>query len=91
MQNQTEALAKPIDDAEYATRNVRPEFKAYYMAIHLIGENVIVQSHGRWIEELSPDGYEQKLSRTSKRCSVCGWTNACRYRYCPNCGAKMSA
>jgi hypothetical protein len=45
--------------------------------------------HGRWIETLVPDGYVQKASRMRKQCSVCGWTNACRYKYCPNCGAKM--
>ena len=45
--------------------------------------------HGRWIETLVPDGYVQKASRMRKQCSVCGWTNACRYHYCPNCGAKM--
>ena len=45
--------------------------------------------HGRWEETLVPDGYVQKASRLRKKCSVCGWTNACRYRYCPNCGAKM--
>ena len=45
--------------------------------------------HGRWVETLVPDGYVQKASRMRKQCSVCGWTNACRYRYCPNCGAKM--
>ena len=45
--------------------------------------------HGRWIETLVPDGYVQKASRLRKQCSVCGWTNACRYNYCPNCGAKM--
>ena len=44
---------------------------------------------GRWIETLVPDGYVQKASRMRKQCSVCGWTNACRYHYCPNCGAKM--
>ena len=46
-------------------------------------------THGRWIETLVPDGYVQKASRMRKQCSVCGWTNACRYRHCPNCGAKM--
>ena len=45
--------------------------------------------HGRWIETLVPDGYVQKASRMRKQCSACGWTNACRYHYCPNCGAKM--
>ena len=45
--------------------------------------------HGEWIETLVPDGYVQKASRLRKKCSVCGWTNACRYNYCPNCGAKM--
>ena len=45
--------------------------------------------HGRWKETLVPDGYVQKASRLRKQCSVCGWTNACRYNYCPNCGAKM--
>ncbi len=45
--------------------------------------------HGRWIETLVPDGYVQKASRMRKQCSVCGWTNACRYKYCHNCGAKM--
>lgn len=45
--------------------------------------------HGRWITTLVPDGYVQKASRLRKQCSVCGWTNACRYKYCPNCGAKM--
>ena len=45
--------------------------------------------HGHWEETLVPDGYVQKASRLRKRCSVCGWTNACRYKYCPNCGAAM--
>lgn len=45
--------------------------------------------HGRWEETLVPDGYVQKASRVRKKCSVCGWTNACRYKYCPDCGAKM--
>jgi hypothetical protein len=43
----------------------------------------------RWEKTLVPDGYVQKASRLRKKCSVCGWTNACRYKYCPNCGAKM--
>lgn len=45
--------------------------------------------HGRWKTTLVPDGYVQKASRVRKKCSVCGWTNACSYKYCPNCGAKM--
>lgn len=45
--------------------------------------------HGKWLEELVPDGYVPKRSRTVKKCSVCGWTNACRYHYCPHCGTKM--
>lgn len=44
---------------------------------------------GRWEETLVPDGYVQKASRMRKKCSICGWTNACRYKYCPTCGAKM--
>lgn len=52
-------------------------------------KNAVEVVHGRWVEMLVPDGYVQKASRMRKQCSVCGWTNACRYHYCPNCGAKM--
>lgn len=57
----------------------------------LFCSGVTIHKEGRWIEEIIPDGYEQKRSRTVKRCSVCEWTNACRYNFCPNCGAKMTA
>lgn len=44
--------------------------------------------HGRWIEEpVSYLGHDLRAVR--KKCSVCGWVNACRYNYCPSCGAKM--
>lgn len=55
----------------------------------LMENGLSLQKQGQWIEDLVPDGYEQKRSRTVKRCSVCCWENACRYNYCPNCGAKM--
>ena len=90
-QNEVLTLAKLLEDAKYATRHVKPEFKSYYMAVHLVSENVTLQKQGRWIEDLTPDGYEQKRSRSVKRCSACGWTNACRYNFCPNCGAQMNA
>lgn len=45
--------------------------------------------YGTWVEDLVPCGYVQKRSRTVKKCSKCEWTNACRYNFCPNCGADM--
>lgn len=53
------------------------------------GVDAVEVVHGRWLETLVPDGYVPKASRLRKQCSVCGWTNACRYNFCPNCGAKM--
>ena len=91
MENVTEKLANLLEEAEYATRDVKPEHKSYYMAIHLAAQGVTLQKQGSWTEDLTPDGYEQKQSRTVKRCSICGWTNACRYNFCPNCGAHMAA
>ncbi len=43
--------------------------------------------HGKCL--LKQRGYSGKKCGTIKVCSVCGWENSCRYRYCPNCGAKM--
>jgi hypothetical protein len=64
-----------------------------YQVIRILDECPTVDAvevvHGRLIETLVPDGYVQKASRLRKQCSVCGWTNACRYNYCPNCGAGM--
>lgn len=46
--------------------------------------------HGRWIlEPTNPYDDPGYKNRMIKRCSVCHWENACRYHYCPNCGAKM--
>ena len=63
--------------------------EAIDFAKDFIPADVVEVVHGRWIETLVPDGYVQKASRMRKKCSVCGWANACRYKYCPNCGAKM--
>ena len=73
--------------------NVRCRDCLVYDAIGLIDAaqavNAVEVVHGRWIETIVPDGYVQKASRLRKQCSVCGWTNACRYNYCPHCGAKL--
>lgn len=46
--------------------------------------------HGRWkLEPTNPYDDPGYKNRMIKRCSCCGWQNACRYNYCPNCGAKM--
>lgn len=43
--------------------------------------------HGRWIDKEDPYGFFD----TIPVCSECGHTTKMRekYRYCPNCGAKM--
>jgi hypothetical protein len=90
-------------DAEWLKRVIRqhikehPGYPIYEKVMVLVCEalddsptvDAVPVVHGRWIETLVPDGYVQKASRMRKQCSVCGWTNACRYKYCPNCGAKM--
>lgn len=46
--------------------------------------------HGRWkLEPTNPYDDPGYKNRMIKRCSCCGWQNACRYNYCPNCGAHM--
>lgn len=46
--------------------------------------------HGRWkLEPTNPYDNPGYKNRMIKRCSCCGWQNACRHNYCPNCGAKM--
>lgn len=46
--------------------------------------------HARWVlEYTTPYDDPRWKNRALKRCSACGWTNACRYNFCPNCGAKM--
>lgn len=46
--------------------------------------------HGRWkLEPTNPYDDPGYKNRMIKHCSCCGWQNACRYNYCPNCGAKM--
>ena len=46
--------------------------------------------HGRWLlEPTNPYDDPSRKNRMIKRCSCCGWQNACKYNYCPNCGAKM--
>lgn len=46
--------------------------------------------HGRWkLEPTNPYDNPGYKNRMIKRCSCCGWQNACRRNYCPNCGAKM--
>ena len=51
---------------------------------------VVEVRHGEWIlSNTNPYGDPNIKSRTQKICSCCGWMNACRYAYCPKCGAKM--
>ena len=46
--------------------------------------------HGRWIlEPTNPYDDPGYKNRMIKVCSCCHWSNACKYNYCPNCGAKM--
>ena len=42
--------------------------------------------HGRWIDENPNDSLDPRM-----RCSICGVVECSfvRWRYCPNCGAKM--
>ncbi len=52
--------------------------------------DVVKVRHGVWIlSNTNPYGDPNIFNRTQKICSCCGWMNACRYAYCPNCGAKM--
>ena len=52
--------------------------------------DVVAVRHGEWIlSNTNPYGCQNIKNRTQKICSCCGWMNACRYAYCPNCGAKM--
>ncbi len=44
--------------------------------------------HGKWV--MKQRGCSGKRSGAVKVCSVCGWENACRYNFCPSCGAKMN-
>jgi hypothetical protein len=74
-------------DARKAILKINPKSAYCIDSVPAVDATPVV--HGRWIETLVPDGYVQKASRMRKQCSVCGWTNACRYKYCPNCGAKM--
>lgn len=39
--------------------------------------------HGRWEDK------PHKMMGECPRCSVCGSFDPIKYRYCPNCGAKM--
>lgn len=46
--------------------------------------------HGRWLlEPTNPYDDPGYKNRMIKVCSCCHWSNACKYNYCPNCGAKM--
>lgn len=46
--------------------------------------------HGRWLlGPTNPYDDPGHKNRMVKVCSCCHWSNACRYNYCPNCGAKM--
>ena len=75
--------------AEYDRVHIGEPGKARKLVEEAPSVDAVEVVHGRWIETLVPDGYVPKASRLRKQCSVCGWTNACRYHYCPNCGAKM--
>lgn len=88
MCNATKALAALLEDADYATRHVKPEFKSYYMSNHLISENVVIQAHARWMARVSEG---EGLPRY--QCSHCGdYVKAGDDRnFCPTCGAKMDA
>lgn len=44
-------------------------------------------THAKWL--IKPRGHSEKKCGIVKICSACGWENACRYNYCPICGAKM--
>ena len=52
--------------------------------------------HGKWkksqaITGIDPETLEVKIGNTD-RCSVCDTeflSKKCKYKYCPNCGAKM--
>lgn len=46
--------------------------------------DVVERKHGKW-EKMWHSYFKQELPC----CSVCGHFSAMRWKYCPNCGAKM--
>lgn len=48
--------------------------------------NAVPIVHGRWIDENSGDSLDPRM-----RCSICTGVERrlVKWRYCPNCGAKM--
>lgn len=69
-------------------RDVLAAFKE--MVKHATAADVEQVRHGRWkLEPTNPYDDPGYKNRMIKRCSCCGWQNACRYNYCPNCGAHM--
>ena len=49
--------------------------------------DVVEVRHGEWVKkDLNNPLYE---SKQAPHCSICGEMSFIRYKYCPNCGAKM--
>lgn len=61
-------------------------FKALELAIHELSVDAVPVVHGRWIDENPDDSLDPRM-----RCSICTGVESplIKWRYCPNCGAKM--
>lgn len=76
--------------AEYDRVHIGEAGGARKLMVEAPAADVVEVVHGYWIlSYTNPYGDPNIKNRTQKICSCCGWTNACRYAFCPNCGAKM--
>lgn len=78
----------PARERYRAQMDARTEMK------HLIADaqaaDMAPVRHGRWLlEPTNPYDAPGYKNRMIKVCSCCHWSNACKYNYCPRCGAKM--
>ena len=75
-----------VDDALYQIRHVKPEFQGIYLAKILAKNGLVLPSQtGHWINKPIA-GYSDVIC---SECHTVFSTNSGKWKFCPECGARM--